>query len=290
MRIRLTILVAALVTLCHFASAEELEIQAPRQQAPKQWLDTFPKHVGFTWGANADLMSTYMWRGQYVGALSFQAGGNVGYGGAFINFWWNVGATSWKFNGLCPEMDSSIGFSRWGFFVLFMHMYYFDTYADGTPTKFFDFKNYDPGGGGVTTELRFGYKVSSKIPLSILWCTRFWGRDGYRNAAGELKRAYSTYIQLGYDFNLPYEMVLETHVGFTPWKSCYTGFKGDFAVTCIDVLLRRDWKLTDYCSLRVQTQLMLNPWRVDKENIKWSCTTPWEQRLNFNVGVGVYFN
>ena len=97
MRIRLTVLVAALVAVCHFACAEELETRAPERQAPKQWLDTFPKHVGFTWSADANVFSNYIWRGMYVGALSFQAEGTVGYGGAFFNMWWNVGAANWKF-------------------------------------------------------------------------------------------------------------------------------------------------------------------------------------------------
>lgn len=262
---------------------------APEAEKPHtQWLDTFPKHVGFTWNAEMGVMANYMWRGMYVGGLSFQAAATIGYGGAFFSTWWNVGATNWKFDALCPEVDLSIGFARWGFFILLMEMYYFDTYADGTPSRFFDWANHDIG--GVTTELRLGYKVSSKIPLSILWCTRFWGRDGYRMPDGELKRAYSTYIELGYDFNLPYDLVLQARLGMTPWKSGYTGFVGDFAVTNIDLTLRHDWQLTDYCRLRVFGELMFNPWRVNKENIKWDVAYPWNQRLNANVGMGVYFN
>ena len=261
-----------------------------RADEGNKWLDEYPKHVGFTWEADAFIHTNYLWRGIYVGGLCLQAEATVGYGGAFFNTWWNIGPTSWKFDALCPEVDTSIGFARWGFKVLFMHMYYFDTYSDGTASKFFDFSDPKDGVGGVTTEFRIGYKVSSKLPLSILWCTRFWGRDGYNTPDGERHRAYSTYIELGYDFRLPWELMLEARLGMTPWKSFYTGFKGDFAVVNIGLTLHRSWKMTDYCSLRVMGQLMLNPWHIDKDNVQWHPKTPWDQRLNASVGVGVLFN
>ena len=278
--VAVAMLVFAMLAVCNTARADE----------GNKWLDEYPKHVGFTWDADAFIHTNYLWRGIYVGGLCLQAEATVGYGGAFFNTWWNIGPTSWNFDALCPEVDTSIGFARWGFKVLFMHMYYFDTYSDGTASRFFDFSDPKDGVGGVTTEFRIGYKVSSKLPLSILWCTRFWGRDGYFDEKGERHRAYSTYIELGYDFRLPWELILEARLGMTPWKSFYTGFKGDFAVVNIGLTLHRSWKLTDYCSLRAIGQLMLNPWHIDKDNVQWHPKTPWDQRLNASVGVGVMFN
>lgn len=65
------------------------------------------------------------------------------------------------------------------------------------------------------------YRVSDKIPLSLLVAFRTFGRDGYYEAIGregdkakmELKRAYSTYIQLAYDFDLTQDWLLAARVG-----------------------------------------------------------------------------
>ena len=276
-----------------------LALFATAKAEENKWLDDYHQPVGFTWDASAIVNTNYIWRGLYVGGLNLQADASVGYGGAFFNIWCNIGATDWKFNGFLPELDTSIGFSRWGLTVLFIHMYNFDRYSNGRRSRFFDFSDPEDGIGGVNTEFRIRYKVSSKLPLSILWCTRFWGRDGYfveDVVAGEdtrvpkRKRAYSTYIELGYDFSLPWELVMPVRFAMTPWKSLYTWYEGDFAVVNIQVGLRRDWKLTDYCRLRVAGTLMLNPYAIDKENVKWDTGNPGRQRLNANLGVGIVFD
>jgi len=261
-----------------------------RADEGNKWLDDYHQKVGFTWDASAIVNTNYIWRGLYVGGLNLQADASVGYGGAFFNMWWNVGAATWKFRELLPELDLSIGFSRWGLTLMFIHMYNFDTYSDGTPSRYFDFSDPEDGVGGVNTEFRVKYKVSSKLPLSILWCTRVWGRDGYNDATGKRHRTYSTYIELGYDFSLPWELTLQARLGMTPWKSLYTHFEGDFAVVNIQVGLQRDWELTDYCRLRVSGQLMLNPYGINKKNVQWNVGEPGRQKLNANLGVGIVFN
>lgn len=252
-----------------------------------KWLDEYPKHVGLTYSGEMSINANYIWRGLYVGGLNLQAEASVGYGGLFYTLWGNIGTSNWAFSSLMPEVDNTIGFSRWGLTVLFIHMYYFDQNEDGTRSQFFDFGNHEKG--GITTEWRIKYKVSSKLPLSILLCTRTWGRDGYRDEHGELQRAYSTYCELGYDFKLPYSLTLETRLGFTPWKSFYTSYKGDFAVTNISAQLVYRYAITDYCTLHANAMLMFNPWHVTKDNMQWNSTNPSEQRLNMNIALGVTF-
>ena len=266
-----------LMSLAVFCSAKagEMGTEVTNEEQPistaSKWLDDYPKHIGLTWGVEAQVVGNYLWRGLYVGGLGLQANANVGYGGAFVEAWANVGADSWHFQRLNPELDISIGFQRWGLKLVCIHMFYFD------------------GIENMTSEMRLGYKVSSKLPLSFMWCTRFWGKDSYTLDDGVARRAYSTYIELGYDFSLPWQLTLQTRLGVTPWKSMYTGFKGNFAVVNIDLVLRREWKLTDYCRLQTHAQLMFRPWQVDKNNIKWDVKNPWDQRLNFSMGVGVIF-
>jgi len=222
----------------------------------------------FAWSARCEMDANYLWRGLYCGGLSFQAEADVSYYGFFVNTWWNVGATDWNWGrrdatgksitGINPEVDVALGYRYKGLVILFMHMYYFDRYADGQMSRYFDFNNYPQGGGGVTTEWRIGYRISDKVPLQLLWCTRTFGRDGYIKD-GELKRAYSTYIEARYDQPLPYDVTLTGMIGVTPWRSLYTNFEKNFAVVNLSVAVKKSWQLTDYCAVDIGATLVFNP-------------------------------
>ena len=222
----------------------------------------------FAWFAHAELDANYIWRGLYCGGLSLQAEAEVSYYGFYANMWWNVGTTNWKWGrkdplghsltGINPEVDIALGYRYKGFKVLFIQMYYFDRYADGKMSRFFDYRNFAPGGGGVTTEWRVGYRISDRVPLSLLWCTRTFGRDGYL-VGGELKRAYSTYIEARYDQPLPLDITLTALIGVTPWRSLYTGFQKQFAVVNLLVGLNKSWQIDEHCSLNVGGIIALNP-------------------------------
>ena len=222
----------------------------------------------FNWYARAEIDANYVWRGLYNGGLSLVAEAEVSYYGFFANTWWNVGATDWKWGkkdaagnavtGLNPEVDISLGYRWRGLSVLFMHMYYFDHYADGRMSRYFDWNNYAPRGGGVTTEWRISYRISDKVPLRLMWCTRTFGRDGYMQN-GELKRAYSTYIEARYDQPLPYDITLSGVIGLTPWRSMYTGFKKEFAVVNLSVGLSKSWQIAKGYSVDIGGVLMFNP-------------------------------
>lgn len=244
----------------------------------------------FNWAVSATMTSNYIWRGLYCGGLSLQADAEVSYYGFFANMWWNVGADSWAFAEFCPEVDLSIGFSRWGLSVYYIHMYYFDKYADNTPSKFFDMKNHAPGGGGTTGEWRIAYRISDRVPLSVLVGCRTFGRDGYINANGELQRAYSSYIELGYDLNMPEDWSLLLRIGMTPAKSLYTGFQGDFAVHHIGAKLTKTWVVGNSAkspNMTAFAHLMLNPWQVSKENLILPICYAGNQKLNLAVGCTV---
>lgn len=236
----------------------------------------------FSWSASATMTSNYIWRGLYCGGPSLQLDATVGYAGFYANMWWNVGATDWTFTGFSPEVDLMIGFSRWGLNVNYLHCYYFDCYSDGTPTCFFDFRNHPRGGGGTTGEWRVSYRVSDKIPLSCLVAFRTFGRDGYM-VDGELHRAYSTYIELGYDFDLGANWLLAARLGITPTKSLYTGFQGDFAVTLVGLKLNKSWTLS-YGTVSAFAHVMLQPWQVTKDNLIMPIMEAGSQKLNVAVG------
>ena len=107
-------------------TSHRTSLSSDRTSLKSRWLDEHPKRLGLTYGADINLVANYIWRGLYVGGPSVQASANVGYGGLFVDMWWNVGSTDWAFQGFLPEVDISVGFSRWGFRLFVIHMCYFD--------------------------------------------------------------------------------------------------------------------------------------------------------------------
>lgn len=257
--------------------------------------NSLQKESLFDWSASATLTSNYIWRGLYCGGPSLQLDATVSYAGVYANLWWNVGATDWTFTGFNPEVDVCIGFSRWGLNVNYLHCFYFDRYPDGSPSRFFDFRNHPKDGGGATGEWRISYRVSDRIPLSCLVAFRTFGRDGYYaevkgengEVKTELKRAYSTYLEVGYDFDLTHDWLLATRVGVTPAKSLYTGFQGDFAVTLVGLKLTKTWQVKGGMSINTFANVMLQPWQVTKDNLIKPIDGAGNQKLNFAVGCSV---
>jgi len=287
------------------ASVSLLFAEEAQQSEKKSLLPDYKQKVGFTYGVGADIVSNYIWRGLYVGGLGVQADANVGYGGLFLDMWWNIGACDWTFqgtkngigyntpararvDGFNPEVDMTIGFSRWGLTLMFMHMYYFDKYMTGKDagqnSRYFDFGNHAPGDGGITQEWRIKYRVSDALPISILWCTRTWGRDGYINSKGDLQRAYSSYLELGYDINMPKNLCLEARVGMTPWKSMYTGFQGDFALCNVSAKLNWHKDLSEHCMMTAFANLMINPYDMATNFSINGSRNP----FLWNIGCGFY--
>ena len=112
-------LIIALV-ICIGAS---LVLFSTTAHASEVWED-YKKPVGLTYGAQARIQTTYIWRGIYAGGANIQGDVNVGYGGLYAGMWWNIGVTDWTFNTFEPEVDLSIGFDRWGFNVFLLNEFH----------------------------------------------------------------------------------------------------------------------------------------------------------------------
>lgn len=270
----------------------------------------------FSWSANALVTSNYIWRGLYVGGPSVQLDATVSYTCLFANVWWNIGTTDWTFRGLNPEVDVAIGFSRWGLTVYYLHCFYFDRYADGTMSRFFDFRNNTQG--GTTGEWRVIYnrpvytnKRGWTTSVNGLCAVRTFSRDGYyAEAKGEeasrlvgekvWKRAYSTYIEVGVDQTFDHNWSLAARVGITPAKSIYTFYQGDFAIALVGLKLNKSWDLGERREARgavsdrgvkragrldAFANVMLQPWQVNKDNLIMPIDKAGGQKLNMAVGV-----
>jgi hypothetical protein len=116
---------------------------------------------------------------------------------------------------------------------------------------------------------------------------RTFGRDGYYaevNGEEVLKRAYSTYIEVGVDQTFGQNWMLAARVGMTPAKSLYTRFEGNFAVTLVGLKLTKSWPL-NYGALNAFANVMLQPWQVTKDNLIRPIDEAGDQKLNMAVGV-----
>ena len=254
---------------------------AEEESGASRWLDDYHQHVGLTYGAQATVNAAYLWRGLYVGGLNLQANANVGYGGLYFDAWCNIGTADWSFTDFQPEVDFTLGFSRWGLDVHVISIHNFNC-------GFFDFSNrIDQGCNAL--EIRARYTVSSKLPLSFLWATRVLGADGYRIGEDTI-RAYSSYAELSYTQALPFGLSLYGAIGITPWRSFYTGYERGFAVNNLEVRLAKDWSLSEHCGLKLQGVLAINPslLAADRSTAKWHPRAPWDQSVNVNIAAGVY--
>lgn len=258
------------------------------------------KESNFSFEVGADVVSNYLWRGQNLGGLSIQPSVTLDWKGIYISGWGNIGADNWKFNYLNPELDVTIGYDNYGLKLDLTHFYYFygDKYFKGLGDANNEYSE-------STIEVHAGIDVgewASIVPLTVDWYTTVLGYDPVLdengnvvlNENGNAKRAYSTYIELGYDITLPLEIVLGIKVGFTPWKGMFTDYaevwKNGQTVGINNLQLRaeREFELGGIY-LNVWGEAMFNCYGVNKDNIIKTFGEASSQKLNACIGVGVYF-
>ena len=274
--IALAIFVGALPFLvCASAYAQE------SSETENKWLDDYHQHVGLTYGVEGTINANYLWRALYCGGLSMQVDANVGYGGLYLDMWWNIGATDWTFTHFLPELDLSLGFNRWGVNIYLLYIHNFNC-------GFFDFNNYTSRGNRLELDVR--YTISSKLPLSFLWATRVSAADGYLDEHGNIVRAWSSYAEISYKHRFAYDITLYGAIGITPWRSCYTGYQRGFAVQTLELRLRKDWSLSTHCGMMLQGVFVINPSALaaDKTTAEWHPSDPGRQSINANIALGFY--
>ncbi len=256
---------------------------------------------GFEWSVGADFTSAYLWRGLRYGGLTVQPDVSIGYGGLVLEGWANIGAEDNTFKAFAPEVDVTLSYSIVGVRVGVNHLYYFDG------SKYFDFKGSDYAAyqseensttqTEVFAEFHLGDIVES-VPLSIGWYTYIAGDDKYAQQVGEqdgepiyeMKRAYSSYIEVAYDVNLPLGFTLTPTIGMTPWKSLYTDYEGNFAFNNLSLKLNWEFEVGDHFALDVYALGSLNTYNVNKDNlIPRAAESYGVQRLNGAIGLGLWF-
>ena len=258
-----------------------------------------PEH-GISLEVGADLVSSYLWRGYNLGGLSIQPSVTFGWKGLYLCGWANIGADNWTFQELNPELDITIGYDNYGFQLDLTHLHYFEGYGY--------FKGLGDANNALsenTMELHAGINVgewAEKVPLTLDWYTTILGYDPVFDANGEIekthsgnaKRAYSTYIEVGYDINLPLDIVLGLKLGFTPWKGMYSDYEevwtsgSSVGFNNIQLRAEREFEI-GHLYINVWGEAMFNCYGVNKHNIINTIANASDNKLNGCIGVGVYF-
>lgn len=269
--------------------------------------------VDFAYEAGAEIVSSYIWRGQYNGGLSLQPEALIGFNASDekvqfrIGAWGSVGASDWKFRkGLpnpdandmnpntyfVPEVDLEASLQLWGLTLGATHYYYFG----GSP--FFSGLEDD---GGSQTEVQIGYHFGTltKAGLYFNWYSMVAGNDCYyvtdANTGDEVaRRAWSSYFEIGYDHTFEsIDLTIGAVVGMTPWKSLYTDYEGGFAVNNIALRIGKTWNINDVCDIELFGLGSVNTYGINKNNCFVSEAGDYKigsaQKLNGTIGLGFWF-
>lgn len=252
-------------------------------------------NIGLSLEVGADVVSSYLWRGQYLGGLSIQPSVTIDWNGLYICGWANIGADNWTFADINPELDLTIGYDNFGFKVDLTHFYYFDN------EPFFPkggFKGILEQESSSSMEAHAGFHLGDlveSLPLRVDWYTTVFGQDHYTTLDGDTVRAWSSYFEVGYDFNLPLGLVLGATVGIVPWRSSYTGYEEVWknaktvAINNINLRLEREFELK-HLYFSIWGECMLNCYGLDKTNLTTTLENKFDQRLNWGIGGSIYLS
>lgn len=137
---------------------------------------------------SADVVSSYVWRGQENGGVSIQPTAALGWKGLSLGAWGSFEVS--PSNPCGKEIDITLSYAVKGFTVGVTD-YYIAGSGDG---KFFTYGG--PQRTPHTFEANVGYDFGC---LAVNWYTNFAGADYYY---GSGRRAYSSYCQLDAPFRL----------------------------------------------------------------------------------------
>lgn len=190
--------------------------------------------------AKADILSQYMWRGQEMGATSFQPALGIEWRGFSLVGGANVGISD---KNDPKELDITAQYAMGNF------RFGLVDYWSDSPNKRYLY--YDAHSTSHVFEAFVGYDFGV---LNASWQTNFAGQD-YQVADG--KRAYSSYVELTAPFRLA-SCKWEAQLAFVPWKSDYYNTTG-FAVTNVNLKAVKEIRLTEHFALPVFAQVVANP-------------------------------
>lgn len=190
------------------------------------------KSQELTVNAEADIVSSYIWRGLYVGPASVQPGISLSSGGFTLGVW---GSSS--FNASWREFDLFASYSIGNFNFLITDYFLPHDLPAIEKISYFDFSKH-------VVEATLGFSLGESVPLSFVWNTNFIGDDDY-----------SSYFEASY--SIPTSFVdIDLILGATPAAGYYSD---GFAVVVTAFKATKEISVSDSFSIPVYTQAVLNP-------------------------------
>lgn len=186
----------------------------------------------------ADFVSTYMWRGLYLGGAALQPELTVGWKGLELSVWGSTGFATPR-----NELDLTLSYTIGG--LTFSVVDYWD---DSGGTHYFYYK---PRSTGHSFEGAIEYDFG---PVKASWQTFFAGND-YRDA--DSSRAFSSYFEISAPFQLA-SLEWEAKVGMVPWASDYYETKG-FILKFVSLKATKDIRITEKFVLPLYGELIADP-------------------------------
>jgi hypothetical protein len=190
----------------------------------------------------ADVVSSYIWRGQDLGSASLQPTLAVGYKGLSLTAWGSCGLVDADDD---KEIDLTLNYTIGGLNIGITDYW---TNDGGDPEgRYF---KYNAHGTNHVFEANIGYDFGF---ASLSWFTNFAGND--YNEDG--KRDYSSYMEVAVPFKFS-AIEWTATAGAVPSASVQYGTNG-FAVTNLSLKATKDIKVTDSFSIPVFAQVTANP-------------------------------
>lgn len=197
----------------------------------------------------ADIVSSYVWRGNKQTGLSIQPGLGANYKGFSLGVWGSTDIASGADKGF-KEVDFTLGYSVDNFKVALT-----DYWWDGE-NAFHYFHAPEEGYSGHMLEGTVGYTLPKAFPLSVTWNTFFLGK-GNKKSNGD--NSFSTYVELSYPFSVN-NVDLGLVAGFIPWESVVYGpHANGFKFTNLALTASSGIKLSDSFTLPVFGNVIFNP-------------------------------
>lgn len=188
----------------------------------------------------ADIVSSYIWRGENLGGMSVQPSLSLEYKGLSLEAWGSAGLQKDDEK----ELDLTLAYSKNGFTIGVTD--YFFTGGPG-------YLHYGANNTAHTFEAQVGYDFGH---LALNWYTNFAGYDGV-NKNGN--RAYSSYISLAVPFSLG-GLDWNAEIGATPWTTdFYNEGSNGFTICDISLGASKDIKITDSFTVPTFAKVAVNP-------------------------------
>lgn len=187
---------------------------------------------------SADLVSSYIWRGQDCGGVSIQPAATLSYGNVSLGAWGSSGFDKDD----TKEVDFTLGYSWKGLNISFT-----DYWFSNGPKYF----KYGAHNTAHVWEAHAGYDFGC---VALNWYTNIGGNDGVTSSG---KRAYSSYVEVSAPFTIS-SLDFAAEVGASPYATSYYNCNG-FAVTNIALGAAKSFSLTDTSALKVYAKAVANP-------------------------------